>query len=132
MKDLVELCRRNAHYSGLLVDHTLFEHIDSHLKRSETCSLTDTALEHPEVAFLDSELDVLHIVEMLLESCPDGVELFIYLRHSLFERLEILVLLSLGSLVQRVRCTDTCNDILTLGIDKPLTVELVVTVGRVT
>ena len=69
---------------------------------------------------------------MLHESGPDGVELFIYLRHSLFERLEILVLLSLGSLVQRVRCTDTCNDILALGIDKPLTVELVVTVGRVT
>ena len=43
----------------------------------------------------------------------------------------MLVVLGLGSLVERVRSTDTGNDILALGIDKPLAVELVVTGRRV-
>ena len=85
MENLVELCRRNAHNCGLLVDHTFLEHVDSHLECCKTGSLADTALEHPEVTFLNGELDVLHIVEVLLESCPDIVELRINLRHSLLE-----------------------------------------------
>ena len=85
MENLVELCRRNTHYGGLLVDHTLFEHVDRHLEGSETGSLADTALEHPEVTLLDGELDVLHIVEVLLKSDSDLVELLVNLRHCLFK-----------------------------------------------
>ena len=132
MKNFIELCRRNAHNSGLLVDHTFLKHIYSHLEGSETGSLTDTALKHPKMTFLDSELDVLHIVEVLLQSGSDFIQLLVNCRHSLLKRLEIFIFLCLGSLVKRVRSTDTCYNILSLSIDKPLTIELVVTVGRVT
>ena len=84
------------------------------------------------MSLLDGELDVLHIVEMLLKSQADVVKLLVNLRHSGLKGLEILVLLGLGGLVQRVRGTDSSNHILTLGVDEPLSVELVVSVGRVT
>ncbi len=84
------------------------------------------------MSLLNGELDVLHIVEVVFKSLPDLIQLFIYLRHSLFERLEVFVLVCLGSLVERVRCADTGYDILSLSVDEPFSVELVVSVGRVT
>ena len=132
MKDLVELRRRNAKNSGLLIDHTLVEHIHSHTEGSDTCTLADTALQHIEFLILDGELDVLHVVEVLLETLSDAVELCINLRHSLFKALEVLIMIGLRSLVKRVRCTDTCYDVLALSVDEPLTVELVITCSRVT
>ena len=70
-------------------------------------------------------------MEVLLKTLADAVELCIYLRHCGLKALEVLVMLGLGSLVERVWSTDTCNNVLALGIDKPLAVELVVTGRRV-
>ena len=92
MENLVELCRRNSHDSCLLVNHAFCEHIGSHLESCETCPLADTALEHPELAFLNRELDVLHIVEVVLEMCADLVQFLVNLRHCGLEGLEVLVL----------------------------------------
>ena len=72
------------------------------------------------------------IVEMVLKVETDAVKLLVNLRHCSLERLEILVVRVLGSLIERIRCTDTCYNVLTLSVDEPLTVELVVTVCRVT
>ena len=130
-ENLVELGRSDPHHGGLLVNHTLGEHIHSHLEGSETGALANTALKHPELAFLNGELNILHIVEVAFESLADLVELLVNFRHCGLEGLEILVVLVLGSFVERVRSTDTCNHILALGVDEPLSVELVVTVGRV-
>ncbi len=131
VQDFVKLLRSDSHHCGLLVDHTLVEHIDGHLQCGQTCTLADTALEHPELALLDGELDVLHIAEVLLQMSADIVEFCIYLRHSCFQRCEMAVVIILRSLVERVRCTDTGNYVLALGIDEPLAIELVVTCGRV-
>ena len=132
MEKLFKLRRGNPHHSGLLVDHLLVNHVHGHLQGCQTGPLADTALEHPEVTLLDGELDVLHVMEMLLKSETYVVKLLVDLRHGGLKGLEILVLLGLGGLVQRVRGTDSRNDILALGVDEPLSVELVVTVGRVT
>ena len=131
MENFVKLCRRHPHHGSLLVDHLFFDHVHCHLESGQTGPLADTALEHPEMSFLDGELDVLHILEVLLKGEADAVKLLVDLRHCALEGLEVLVLLGLGGLVERVRGTDTCNDILTLRIDEPLSVELVVAVGRV-
>ena len=84
------------------------------------------------MSLLDGELDVLHIVEMLLKSQTYSVKFLVNIRHGCLKGLQILVLLCLGGLVQRVRGTDSRNHILALGVDEPLSVELVVSVGRVT
>ena len=131
MEDFVELGRRHAHNGGLFIDHTLLEHIHRHLESGDTGTLADTALQHPELALLDGEFYILHIVEVLLEMFADFVEILVNLWHSHLKRLEILVMLGLGSLVERVRGPDTGNHILALGIDEPLAIELVVTAGRV-
>ena len=81
MKDLVELSRSNASYSCLLIDHTLLEHIHSHVKSCKTSSLTYAALEHPKLTVLDSELDILHVAEVVLKVEADAVELCVNLRH---------------------------------------------------
>ena len=132
MENLVELSRGYPHYSCLLVNHSLLKHVHCHVESSDTCSLSDTALEHPEFTVLDSELDVLHVVEVFLEVETDIVKLLVNLRHCSLKRLEVLVVRVLGCLVERVRSTDTCYDILSLCVDEPLSVELVVTVCRVT
>ena len=71
-------------------------------------------------------------MEVLLKSQTNLVKLLVNLRHGGLKGLEILVLLCLCGLVERVRGTDSGNDILTLGVDEPLAVELVVSGGRVT
>ena len=68
---------------------------------------------------------------MVLKVKPDFVKLPVNLRHRSLERLEVLVVRVLGCLVERVRGADTCNHVLSLCIDEPLSVEFVVTVGRV-
>ena len=131
MEDFVKLGGGYPEDGCALVNHTLVKHIHCHLERCKSGSLTDTALEHIELAILDGELDVLHIVEVVLKKYANVVELLVNLRHCLLQGLEVLVMVCLGGLVQRVRCADTCNYILALGVDEPLSVELVVTDGRV-
>ncbi len=69
---------------------------------------------------------------MSLKQHADIVKLLINLRHSFLKRLEMLVVLCLSGLVQGIRGADTGNNILALSIDKPLTVELIVSIGRIT
>ena len=84
------------------------------------------------MTLLDGELDALHAPEMLLESQTYSGTYLVNIRHGCLKGLQILVLLCLGGLVQRVRGTDSGNHILTLRIDQPLSIELVVSGGRVT
>ncbi|CCX56622.1 uncharacterized protein BN459_00317 [Bacteroides sp. CAG:1060] len=71
-------------------------------------------------------------MEVILKLFADFIKLLIYTWHRCLKRLEVFVVLVFGSLVERVRSADTCHNVFTLGIDKPLAIELVVSVGRVT
>ena len=131
VEDFVELGRGDAQDGGLLVDQAFIDHVDGHLQGGEAGALADTALQHPQLAFLDGELDVLHVLEVLLEVETDVVQLLVHFRHGGLEGSEVLVLLALGGLVQGVRGADARDHVLALGVDQPFAVELVVTVGRV-
>ncbi len=131
VENLVKLGRRNPHHGCLLIDHLLVNHVHRHPQGGQTGSLSDPALEHPEMTLLDGELDVLHVMEVLLESQADVIKFLVNLRHGGLQRLEILVLLCLGGLVERIRGTDSGDDILALRIDQPFTVEFVVSGGRI-
>ena len=132
VQDLIQLARGNTHHSGLLVDHALVKHVHRHLKGSQSRALADTALQHVKLTILDRELDILHVVEVVFQQGADAVKLLINLGHRGLEGLEMLVMLGLGGLIERVRGTDTGDHIFALGVDQPLTIELVVTGRRVT
>ena len=131
MEDFVELLGSDAQDGGLLVDQLLVEHIHGHVERSDTGALADTALQHPELAVLDGELDVLHVGEVVLQVLLDLVEFLVNCRHSGFQRCQVAVMVVLGGFVQRVRGTDAGHDVLALCVDEPFAVELVLTGSRV-
>ena len=88
-------------------------------------------MKHPELAFLNRELDVLHVMEVILKAETDLVQFLIYFRHCLFERRQVLIVLVLGCLVQRIRRADARYDVLSLGIDQPFSVEFILACRRV-
>ena len=68
-------------------------------------ALAVTGLEHVELAILDGELHVLHVLVVLLQAVGDGGELLVHRGH---------LLMQLGDLARRA---DTGDDILALGVD---------------
>ena len=67
MKKLIELSSLDAGYRFFLADEPFPRQIDRDFQSSGRRSLAVTALQHPEFAFLDGELDVLHIAVVMLE-----------------------------------------------------------------
>ena len=132
MEQLVELLGGEAHDDFLLVDEAFLQHVEGHGQSGNASTLADTALQHVELTILDGELDVEHVVVVLFKDAAHLAEFLIGFGHQLLHGLHVLVLLVLGVIVQRVGGTDTSNDIFTLGVDQPFTVELVVASGRVT
>ena len=63
----VELLRLHAQHSLFLVDHALVHEVDGDLQSSGGGALAVTGLQHVELAVLDGELHVLHVLVVLLE-----------------------------------------------------------------
>ena len=68
-----------------LGDQAFVHHIDREAHGGEAGALAVARLQHPELALLDGELDVLHVVVVLLEHLADLVELLVDLGHVLAE-----------------------------------------------
>ena len=62
-RDLEERC--------LLVDELLFVHLNSDTNRCETSAFTVTSLKHVELVVFNGELEVLHVLEVLLKLLAD-------------------------------------------------------------
>jgi hypothetical protein len=118
-KQLVELVGRIAQHGGLPVDELLLEHVHRELQRGGGGALAVAGLQHEQLAFLNGELDVLHVLEVFFEDLADLHEFGIALGH---------LLLEFGD---RLRSADAGDDVLALGIDEELTVELVRAIGGV-
>ena len=131
MQKLIKLDRIDTHNNCFFIDKFLMQHIHCHVKCSSTCSFTGTALQHIKGAFLNCEFYVKHIVEGLFKDVTDIPKFFVCARHSLLHTVKMLVLIIFCIIVERARGTDTCNNILTLCIYKPLTVKQVFTCCRV-
>ena len=84
VQEFVELLRLATKNSSLLVNHAFMEEVHSNLDHSCTCALTVTSLQEPELAFLNGELHILHVVIVLLELVLQSIQLLVKLRHSLF------------------------------------------------
>jgi hypothetical protein len=118
-EELLELVGRVAQDRGFPVDELFLHHVGGELQRGGGGALAVARLEHEQLAFLDGELDVLHVLEVLLERLADLEQLGVGLRHHVLE------------LEHGLGGADAGDDVLALGVDEELAVELVRAVGGV-
>lgn len=121
VQELVELRGVDAAHGLLTGDQALLDHLDGDAQRGSSGTLAYAGLEHPELALLDGELDIAHIAIVILERQEDTLEL---LTCGLEARGGLEVGDGLG-------IADAGDDVLALGVDQKVTVELLGAVGRV-
>ena len=80
-EQLVELVGRVAQDGGFPVDELLLHHVHGELQRGHGGALAVARLEHEQLAVLDGELDVLHVLEMLFQGLADVHQFRVGLRH---------------------------------------------------
>ena len=89
-QQLVQRLRLHAAQRLLLRDQLLVHHLDGDAHAGEAGALAVAALEHVELAVLDRELDVLHVLVVLLELLADVEQLLVGLGQHVAERLDLL------------------------------------------
>ena len=115
VQKLVKLVWLYAQESLLFCNHTLADHIYRHLNCSRSCALTVAALKHKELAFLNGELHILHIVIVRFETVADCRDF-----------LEDFWLLLLES--RNIHWSaDTSNNVFTLSVDEVLSHKVILT-----
>ena len=138
VEQLVELRGLAAKHGRAFVDQPFAEHVHRDLDHGRTGAFAVAALEHPQLAVLDRELDVLHVLEILLQVVLDLIEFLVNHRHDLFERGVFRAAVFLGDVLcgrpalrpfegDLLRGADAGHDVLALGIDEVFAVEEVFT-----
>ena len=84
----VNLIGGDAHDGGFSGDQAFVRHIYSHSDGCLGGALSGTGLPHPQLAALDGELDILHIVIMELKSVSD-IEKFLVCRGLALARVNL-------------------------------------------
>lgn len=129
MEELVELGRRHPQHSGLLVDEPFPHHVHGDLDGRLGGPLAVAGLEHEQLALLDGELDVLHVLVVLLKDAADLDELLVALGQHVFHGREGGVL-AVGP-IDGLRGPDAGHHVLALGVHQVLAVEIVFAGGGV-
>lgn len=121
VQELIELRRIDAAHGLLAGDEALLDHLDGDAQGGGGGSLAHAGLEHPELALLDGELDVAHVAIVILERQEHALEL---LACGLKPRSGLEIGDGLG-------VANAGDDVLALGVDQKVAVELLGAVGRV-
>ncbi len=116
---LRQVTGRDAHDSGLFVDQPFVNHFTRETNCGHTCSLPVPGLQHVQLALLDRELDVLHVLVVLLELVLD------------FHQFLIDGVVPLAHLFGWRWSADTSHNVFTLSVDQELTKELILAGVRV-
>jgi hypothetical protein len=103
-------------------DQPLFGHVDRDLQRRLRRPLARARLEHPELALLHGELDVLHVAIMRLQDVEDVGELRVGLGQRFFHRERLGPGPFARARGQILRRADAGDDILALRIDEILAI----------
>mmetsp|Transcript_40600 Transcript_40600/g.79488 ORF Transcript_40600/g.79488 Transcript_40600/m.79488 type:complete len:620 (-) Transcript_40600:61-1920(-) len=119
VEELVEVRRVHLVDGLVLCDETLLVHVYGDLDGRGAGPLAVAALEHEELAVLDGELDVLHILIVTLKLLHVLKKLLVSVRHDLLQGAD------------RVRGADTSHNIFALRVDQVLSIQLVLTRRRV-
>ena len=121
VQELVELSGVDAAHGLLTGDEAFLDHLDSDAQSGGGGTLAHAGLEHPELALLDGKLDVAHVTVVILKRQEDTLKL---LTCGLEARGGLEVGDGLG-------IADAGHDVLALGVNQKVTVELLGAVGRV-
>ena len=120
MQKLVKGLSLDTAYSLLGSDLALINKVTCDLDGSLCSPLTISGLKEEQLALLDGELHILHITIVLLKLHGKLHELLVALRKILLK------------LCDGAGSTNACNDVLTLCIDEVLTIDALLTGGRIT
>ena len=105
-------------------NEALVRHFDRAAQRSLRGALAVARLQHPQLAALDRELEVLHVAVVLLQKLGGGDELAEHFRHQRFER----GLVGAGRFPRRLGDVlgraDAGHHVLALRVDEKFAVEL--------
>jgi len=85
MQQLVERGGLDAQHGVAARDQAFVGVVDGDLDRRGAGALAGAGLQHPQLAALDRELDVLDVLVVLLELLGDALELAVDLGHLLFQ-----------------------------------------------
>ena len=110
MQQLIELFRRDASHRSCAIDQFLARHVNRDAHGGGAGAFAGARLQHPELAALDRELAVLHVMIMLFQQLRDRIELLINFRQFLFQ------------LADRIRSARAGDDILALRVQEVLAV----------
>ena len=124
MQQLVEGCRIDASDRLRFRDQPLACEVDRDAQRRLAGALAVAGLQHPELAGLDRELHVLHVAVVALEDAVDAHELAVRLGHRAFHRRLRRFRGKPRLLGDVLRRADAGDDVLALGVDQELAVEL--------
>ena len=134
VQKLVELGGRHAQRGLFFGDAALIDHIDRDLDRGRGRPLGGAGLQHPQMAVLRGELDVLRVAIVRFQSLGDGFELVEAVRHLFLEcRIACLAFVLGTALALRplaggrqrdlLRRADPGDHVLALGIDQEIAVQ---------
>ena len=119
VQQLVELARLHPEERLPLRNQSLVDHLDRNADRGLRGALAAARLQHVQHAVLDGELEILHVPIVFLQPAGDLAELRIDLGHLILQ------------LRDRLRRADAGHDVLALGVQQILAVELSGPGGRV-
>ncbi len=111
MQQLLHVIGRDAQEGFLLADQLLAHHVHGDAYGGPTGSLAGSCLQHPEVALLHRELDVLHVAVMGLEQVGHPLQLVVDRG------------VQLGQLRDGRRRADAGHHVLSLGVGQVLAEE---------
>ena len=128
MQQLVERCRVHPPDRLGLIDQSFAGHVHRDPQRRRGGAFAVARLQHVQLVLLDRELEVLHVVVVLLEPLAHLQQFRIRLGHRRFQRR----LVRLGTVLRyRLRRADARHHILALRVHQILAVEHVLAGGRI-
>jgi len=119
VQERVDVVGADAQHGILLGDHAFVDHVHRDLDGRGRGALPIAGLQHPQLAALDGELNVLHVLVVVLEDLADLREFRVGFRQVLGHPRDLL-----GG-------ADAGDHVLALRVDQVLAVELLFARGRV-
>ena len=124
MQELIERRGIDPRHRLFLGDQFLLRELDGDAERGLRRALAASRLQHPQLALLDGEFEILHVAVMPLKLGVDALELGERVRQRRFHRRLVgagFLARGLGDLLRRANAGD---HVFALGVDQILSIEL--------
>ena len=118
VEELVEGRRIDALHRLVARDQAFVGHVDGDLQRRLAGAFAGARLQHPELAALDGELEILHVAIVALEHLADRARTRRRPRHRRLQRGLVGSGGNARGLGQLLRRADAGDDVLALGVDR--------------